>query len=118
MIALLAKVVLTALVVVAISELGKRSSFAGALLASLPLTSLLALAWLHHDTGDAQQAARMAGGIFWLVIPSLLFFLVFPLAVRAGLGFWAAMGAGCAVTVAGYGVVVGVDRAFALGLFT
>ena len=58
MLVLLTKVLVTAVIVVAISELGKRSSLAGALLASLPLTSLLALVWLYRDTGDAQQAAQ------------------------------------------------------------
>jgi hypothetical protein len=117
MLTLLVKVIVTAVLVVAISEIAKRSSFAGALLASLPLTSLLALIWLYQDTGDAQQAANLAGGIFWLVLPSLAFFLVFPAGVRAGLGFWPAMGAGVAATLVAYGAMLGVDKVFALKLF-
>lgn len=111
------KIALTAMIVVAISELGKRSSFAGALLASLPLTSLLALIWLYHDTGDVLQAAQLARGIFWLVLPSLLFFLVFPLAVTSGWGFWPAIAAGCTSTVVGYGAMVALDKSLALRLF-
>lgn len=114
---MMVKVALTALIVVAISELGKRSSFAGALLASLPLTSLLALIWLYRDTGDVLQAAHMARGIFWLVLPSLLFFLVFPFAVTSGWGFWPAIAVGCAATVVGYGAMVALDKSFALRLF-
>ena len=114
---LLFKVLITAILVVAISEIGKRSSFAGALLASLPLTSLLALVWLYRDTGDALQAAQLAQGIFWLVLPSLLFFLVFPLGVKAGWGFWPAMCAGIACTVSAYGGMVVFDRSFDLKLF-
>jgi hypothetical protein len=117
MLALVVKVLLTALIVVAISELGKRSTFAGALLASLPLTSLLALVWLYHDTADAAQAADLARGIFWLVLPSLAFFLVFPACVRAGFDFWSAMGAGIVSTLVAYGAMVGIDRWFALELF-
>ncbi len=79
---LLFKVLITAILVVAISEIGKRSTLVGALLASIPLTSLLALVWLYRDTGDALQAATLASGIFWLVLPSLLFFLVFPFGVK------------------------------------
>ena len=82
----LTKVLITALLVAAISELGKRSSLAGALLASLPLTSLLALMWLYRDTGSALQAAELAKGIFWLVLPSLALFLVFPLGVKGCVG--------------------------------
>jgi predicted exporter len=114
---LLVKVLLTAVLVVAISELGKRSSFAGALLASLPLTSLLALIWLYHDTSDATQAAELARGIFWLVLPSLAFFVVFPAGVRAGWGFWPAMGVGVVATLAAYAAMLGVDRIFQLKLF-
>ena len=117
MAALIVKLVVTALLVVAISELARRSTLAGALLASLPLTSLLALIWLYRDTGDAAQAATLARGIFWLVLPSLAFFLAFPAAVRAGWSFWLSMGASVAVTLAAYGVMLGADRAFGLKLF-
>ena len=117
MAALIIKIVVTALLVVAISELARRSTLAGALLASLPLTSLLALIWLYRDTGDALQAAELARGIFWLVLPSLAFFIVFPAGVRAGWGFWPAMGAGIVATLAAYGAMLGIDRAFALKLF-
>lgn len=118
MAAFLVKILITAVLVGAISELGKRSSLAGALLASLPLTSLLALMWLYRDTGDAVQAAQMARGVFWLVLPSLALFLVFPAAVKAGWAFWPALGAGAGATLAAYGALLGTDRIFRLGLFT
>jgi hypothetical protein len=114
---LLAKVLITAVLVIGISELAKRSSLAGALLASLPLTSLLALIWLYRDTGDAMQAADLARGIFWLVLPSLAFFVVFPAGVRAGWGFWPAMGAGIGATLVAYGAMLGIDRMLGLKLF-
>lgn len=117
MMTLLVKTLITAVLVVAISELGKRSTLAGALLASLPLTSLLALIWLYRDSGDARQAADLARGIFWLVLPSLAFFVAFPAGVRAGWGFWAAMGAGIGATLAAYGALLGIDRLFELKLF-
>ncbi len=114
---LLFKVLITAILVVAISEIGRRNTFAGAFLASLPLTSLLALTWLYRDTGDALQAAALAQSIFWLVLPSLLFFLVFPFSVKAGWGFWPSLAAGIACTVSAYGGMVVVDRYFDLKLF-
>ena len=51
------KVLITAVLVVAISEAGKRSSAFGALLASLPLTSLLAFVWIYGETGDTAKIA-------------------------------------------------------------
>lgn len=118
MTAFLVKVLITAVLVGAISELGRRSSFAAALLASLPLTSLLAIMWLYRDTGDALQAAQLARGIFWLVLPSLALFLVFPLGVKVGWGFWPSLAAGTAATLVAYGGLVGVDRWFQLQLFS
>ena len=96
------KIALSALVLVAIAEIAKRSSFWAAALASLPLTSLLAFVWLYLDTGDAQQVATLAGGIFWLVLPSLLLFVLLPLLLRNGLGFWLSLAISGAATALAY----------------
>jgi hypothetical protein len=96
------KVAITALVVVAIAEVAKRSTFVAAILASLPLTSLLAMIWLYADTGDAQKVADLARGIFWLVLPSLALFIALPLMLRAGWPFGASLLASSALTVACY----------------
>ena len=101
------KVVVTALVVVAVTELGKRSSFWGAVLASLPLTSLLAFVWLYLDSGDTQVVARLSSSIFWLVLPSLALFLVLPVLLRS-LTFWPSLGIACLTTIVAYVVVVWV----------
>ena len=99
------KVAVTAVVVVAVSELGKRSSFWGAILASLPLTSLLAFVWLHVDGGDARAVASLSTSIFWLVLPSLVLFVVLPVTLRSW-SFWPSLVAACAATVAAYSVLV------------
>ena len=100
--AFLLKVLVSALLVAAASELARRSSVLGALLASLPLTSILALCWLWRDAAPSDQIAAFATNIFWLVLPSLLLFLVMPALLRAGFGFWPSLGAGCAATAAAY----------------
>jgi len=104
------KVLVTAIVVVAVSELGKRSSFWGAVLASLPLTSLLAFVWLYRGTGDAEAVASLSQSIFWLVLASLPMFLVLPALLRSGVSFWTALGASCLVTVGLYFGLVWVLR--------
>ncbi|MGD9670398.1 MAG: DUF3147 family protein [Hyphomicrobiaceae bacterium] len=101
-----AKVLLTAILVVAISEAAKRSSLLGALIASLPLTSLLAIIWLWHDTGDNERIASLAQGIFWLVLPSLVFFVALPLMLRAGWTFWLSLAISTGLTAAAYFVMV------------
>ena len=102
------KVLVTAIVVVAVAELGKRSSLWGALLASLPLTSLLAFIWLYRDTGNVAAIAALSTGIFWLVLASLPLFLILPALLRHGMGFWPALGLACLATVGVYFVLVWV----------
>jgi hypothetical protein len=96
------KVLVSALVLVAVAELAKRSTQAGALLASLPLTSILAFVWLYADTRDTGQVAALSTGIFWLVLPSLVLFLVLPALLRQGWGFWLGLGSASAATVVAY----------------
>ena len=96
------KVLITAVLVVAISEAAKRSSFLGALIASLPLTSILAIVWLWRDSGDEERIASLASGIFWLVLPSLVFFFALPWLLRAGYAFWLAMLVSSGLTAVAY----------------
>lgn len=102
------KVLLTATVVVAVAEISKRATFWGAAIASLPLTSLLAFVWLYLDTGETQRVADLSQGIFWLVLPSLTLFILLPLLLRGGLGFWLSLGVSCAATAAAYFAMVWV----------
>ena len=96
------KVLVTAAVVVAVSEVGKRSSMVAAILVSLPLTSLLAFMWMNVDKASNESVADLSMSIFWLVIPSLAFFPVFALLLRNNIQFWLAMLIAAAVTVGAY----------------
>lgn len=102
------KVAVTAVVVVAVSEIAKRSPVWAALLASLPLTSLLAFVWLYRDTGEVEPVAALAQSIFWLVLPSLVLFVSLPLLLRAGWDFWASLALSCVATAAAYLAMVWV----------
>lgn len=102
------KVALSAVVIVAVAEIAKRSSLWAAALASLPLTSILAFVWLHLDGEPPGRIASLASDILWLVIPSLLLFIVLPMLLRAGWAFWPSLLVSCLVTVAGYGAVMWV----------
>jgi len=98
----LLKLTISAGLVVAVSELSKRSTSFGALLASLPLVSLLALIWMHLEGQDNALLADLSGSIFWLVLPSLALFLALPALLRAGWGFWPSLGAASCLTVVLY----------------
>jgi hypothetical protein len=110
------KVLLSALIIVAVSEISKRSSFLGGLLASLPLVSLLSFLWLYYETRDAAKIAALSWSIFWLVIPSLLLFVALPLLLKAGLRFPSALVISIVAMLAGYGGMVGVLRLFGVRL--
>ena len=96
------KVLVTALVVAGISEIGKRSSVMAALLASLPLTSLLAFIWLYLDKKENEPVAKLSMDIFWMVIPSLAFFPVFSYCLRQNWSFVISMLVSAGVTVGVY----------------
>jgi hypothetical protein len=107
-----AKVALTALVVVAVTEIARRSTFWAAALASLPLTSLLAFVWIYLETGDTDRIATLAHGILWLVVPSLAFFVLLPLLLRGGVAFWASLALASAGTAAAYVATIRALAAF------
>ena len=107
------KIMLSAIILVAVSEIAKRSSLLGAVLASLPLTSLLAFVWLYLDTGDTQKVASLSTDIFWLVLPSLPLFLVLPWLLKMGWGFWPGLVVAALVTAACYGMMLLVFKQMA-----
>ena len=95
----IAKIFLSALIIACVSELAKRNSFIAALIAALPLTSLLAIVWLYLETKDLARIASLSKNIFWAVLPSLVFFIVLPLCLRKGLDFWISLGVSATSTL-------------------
>jgi hypothetical protein len=96
------KVIISALLIVAISEIAKRSTGFAALVASLPLTSLLAFVWLHMEASPTERIAELSSQIFWLVLPSLLLFLLLPFLLKHGLSFWVSLGLSVTATAGCY----------------
>jgi|SRR5918995_2343127 hypothetical protein len=110
------KVAITVAVVIAVSAIAKRSSMWGAILASLPLTSLLAFIWLYSDTGNSQLIANLSRSIFWLVLASLPLFALLPLLLGNGWAFWPSLLVSCAVTVGAYFSLVWLLQRFGVQL--
>ena len=100
-------------VIVAASEIAKKSAVFGALVISLPLASIMSMTWLYNDTEDTAQVADFAESILWLVIPSMLLFVVLPFLLRRGWGFEAAMAVGIVATIIAYGLGVWAAQSFA-----
>jgi hypothetical protein len=106
------KVVLTAVLVVAVSEASKRSSLLGGILASLPLVSFLGMIWLYIETGGTEKVAELSTNVFWLVLPSLPFFLLLPFLLKKGLGFYSSLSLSTAMMVGLYFGMVLLLRKF------
>ncbi len=114
MLALAAKALLSGALIVAIAEIGRRLPTVAALIASLPLVSVLGMILLWWGRPDAENMARHAEATFWYVLPSLPMFLVMPIMLRQGASFWVALGAGCALTVLLYTLMTAFGRRFGL----
>ena len=102
MLALAAKALLSGALIAAISEIGRRQPTVAALVASLPLVSILGMVLLWIARPDAENMATHAQATFWYVLPSLPMFLLIPALLRAGVSFWLALGLGCLLTIALY----------------
>lgn len=116
MLHLAVKTVISAVLIVAVSEIAKRSPTFGALVASLPLVSLVAILWLWRDTGDAARIAAQSQATFWYVLPSLPMFLVIPALIRAGLGVGPSLAAGVALTIVLYLLMTAILSRFGVVL--
>jgi hypothetical protein len=116
MLYLIAKAVLSGIIIAAASEVARRSPTWGALILSLPLISILSMLWLWRDTGDSERIAALAQGTFWLVLPTLPLFLVLSALLRYGAAFWAAITASCLLTVALYILTVWLLRKWGVSL--
>jgi len=112
---IITKYLITAGLVVAVSEFAKRSDKLGALIAALPLVTVLTLIWLHVEKQPADKLANHAWYTFWYVVPTLPMFLVFP-SLLARWGFWPALGIGVVLTVACFALFAMLVKRFGIVL--
>jgi hypothetical protein len=108
------KIALTAGLVVLISEAAKRNTLLGGVLASVPLVSVLAMIWLFVETRDTTQVASLSRSVFWLVLPSLVLFLLLPALLARGVQFYWSLAASIGVTVIAYYVMIAAAGRFGL----
>ena len=113
---LLIKAAISGLLIAAASEVARRYAGLGALIASLPLVSVLGMLWLWRDTQDPIRLAEHASATLWYVCPSLPMFVLIPVMLRAGFGFHLSLAAGCALTFVLYAATMWVGHRFGLAL--
>ncbi|MGY8754458.1 MAG: DUF3147 family protein [Candidatus Poseidoniales archaeon] len=109
---LVIRAILSGALIVGASELAKKNGLLGALIASLPLVSIMAIIWLYNDSSDLEKISQFSKGVFWLVIPSLALFISLPIFIKRGVEFWPALGLACLMTIICYGVTMAVVKTF------
>jgi len=112
---IITKYLLTAGMVVFISEVAKRSDKMGGFIAALPLMTLLTLIWLFIENQSEEKIGNHAYYTFWYVIPTLPMFLLFPYLLPK-VGFWMTMGASVVVTIVCFGIFALLMKNFGIHL--
>ncbi|PHR55154.1 MAG: hypothetical protein COA44_11545 [Arcobacter sp.] len=110
------KLLITTILIVLISEIAKRSSLMGALLAAIPLVSILAMTWMYVDTNNSTTAVEFSNRIVWLIAPSMTLFIVFPLLIKKGLSFYPSMFISISLTILAYYSVIFILEKFGVEL--
>jgi hypothetical protein len=109
------KYAITAGLIVLISEVAKRSDKLGALIAALPMVTILAMIWLYVEKQPDAKIANHAWYTFWYVVPTLPMFLIFP-SLLPRIGFWPTLGASALITVICFVVFAQVVKRFGIEL--
>ncbi|MDA3837910.1 MAG: DUF3147 family protein [Candidatus Delongbacteria bacterium] len=106
------KVIISAALIVIISEISKRYQILGAILASIPLISVMAIIWMYFETKDVESIQTFSKSVFWLVLPSLSFFIIFPLMLKYNLNFWVSFLSSTAIMIVLYYLLTLVLKKF------
>ena len=113
---LIIKTLITAITVVVVSEIAKRSSLLAGILASIPLTSFLAFIWLYWDTKDHQKVIELSNSILLMIIPSFAFFIILPIALKLNYSFLLSMTISVIITAIIYWIYVSVLSKYNISL--
>ena len=117
------KILISALLIFLVNKIvvAFDKSILGALIASLPLISILTFIWIWTDLRGKpdEQVERLAShstGVFWFVIPSLPMFLIFPFLLKKGLSFWPNLAICCVITAVLYLIMTVILKRFGVEL--
>ncbi len=108
----LIKLLVSAAIIVTVTEVAKVNATLGGLIKSLPLISLIALIWVYAETQDTAKISTLSLSTFWFVLPTLPMFLVLPALLKQNLPFWPSLGISVVVMLACYGITMLLLRRF------
>tara|TARA_Y100000816_G_scaffold206156_1_gene152210 strand:+ start:1124 stop:1474 length:351 start_codon:yes stop_codon:yes gene_type:complete len=99
---LILKLIISSGIITLVSEISKKSSLIGGIIASIPLISVLSIIWLYIDSKDLEKIKNLSSSIFWMVIPSLILFISLPMLINIGFNFWFSLIIAIALTIIFY----------------
>ena len=104
------KLLISASIIVAVSEVSKYNATIGGLIKSLPLISIIALCWVYIETHDTTKVAALSTSTFWFVLPTLPMFLLFPVLLSKGAGFYTSLSVSLALMLGCYLMTIAILR--------
>ena len=110
------KVLLSSGIIVIVSEIAKKNTLIGGLIASIPLVSVMAMVWLYIDTKDIENINALSKSILWMVVPSLTLFISLPVLLKSGVNFYISMGISILVTMGCYWLTITALTKFGIKL--
>lgn len=110
------KLLLSSGIIVIVSEIAKKNTFIGGLIASIPLVSVMAIVWLYIDTKDIENINALSKSILWMVVPSLALFISLPVLLKSGVNFYISMGISILVTMGCYWLTIAALTKFGIKL--
>ena len=106
MIQTIIKLLISSGIIILVSEIAKKSSYLGGLIASIPLISVLSMIWLYIDTKDIESVKALSNSILWMVIPSISLFISLPIFLRSGFNFYLSIILSIIITIGCYGLSI------------
>ena len=93
------KVLTSVIIILAATELSKKSTIVAAVVLALTIVSIISLTWIWLETKDINKITNLSLQIFWFVLPSLPMFLILPFLLSKDVGFFLSLVSGMVVTV-------------------
>jgi len=92
------KILISVIIIVFCTQIGRRLPTLAGLVAVMPLTGLIVLVWLYTDNPDNFNIViDYTKGALWGILPSILFFLTAFICFRKHLSLWIVLCASFAV---------------------
>tara|TARA_B100001029_G_C15057357_1_gene455469 strand:- start:19 stop:375 length:357 start_codon:yes stop_codon:yes gene_type:complete len=108
------KYLITAFIIVIVSEIAKYNDKIGALISSLPIVTILIMIWLYFENNETNKISQHSLLTFWYVIPTLPMFLLMPYTLSKGIGFWQSLLISIVCTFTCFIIIVFLTKKFGI----